>query len=1028
MKKVICLSVLLACSTLVLKADPPLPSNPTITKANQAVQSTDGTNPIAPATLLLLGLAGSFAGVKIYKSNKKEAKSMKKMNLMTALCCLMAVLSVNVFGQSEIKSVEDFLSITSSGNYKQTADLDFTNLSAENAKTLFTRFSSGFSGTYDGCGHKITGLTVTLSDLDGDAGLFGYIKEGTVKNLLIERAEIEITKAYDFNSWSSVYRSVGIIAGKVGGTTTNYDDMTGNVTSYNHYTGFVDSCQILNSKLTVSNCSAAGMIAGAIEGNGEIRHCVANGDVTAEHIAGGIVGKIYTEHGKNEDQDVLYCSFTGNVTANPSMSSDSTITTTYSITMTNNSINQRTYDRLSDTGSMTIDGTTYYYGETTRTVSTNKTMFYACAGGICGSEGNGDSNYATGITQKCTVKVYFTKSGRNYTFVPDKTEVLSCEEKTVTTGSFNTNNVHHMGAEASEANFTGCYSNATVTANGYNGYAAGIINSTGSNGATVGNSYAAGTTTAENTTTVSQSSNTSSTTTNKTNNDDISTDALNSGLADADKFQEVNGEILPGNLCSTATEWETAKEGNYTDASTWKDGKFPANATTNITIKHQVTIPTGKTVTFKNGMTIGLADGGKLIVADGGNLINKTGTALTATMQKNITAGGWNFIGLAMNEDIRAFVGQPAIVALAFNYETGDWATDYLHYYTNDQSGDTVGKGNGILVYTNEGFTLESTGTLVNDDVTVTADVKTNSETQGNWMALANPYPAAMLASNIISGIQTDNSNQLVQGQAVYVRGDNTWTAISSSTEKVDGGHGFFVNFATTGSKTVTMQKSWTQTTTAKSTPAERDFLTVSVSTDGYKVPVMFAKNEAATAEYDIFDANKMFGDGTVAEPYLICNDINLCKEEVNALPYTATMNIKSGEAQSVEIIAENIPEGYSLTLIDNEEEIVMNQGDVYTVNIASGENADRFKLKIGEKNVSITDIETAEALSIRNNNRNIIIEGGKNIKAEVYNTLGQKVYETTKRNFSLEGVEAGAYVVKVQSGNAVQSHKMIIR
>ena len=501
-------------------------------------------------------------------------------------------------------------------------------------------------------------------------------------------------------------------------------------------------------------------------------------------------------------------------------------------------------------------------------------------------------------------------------------------------------------------------------------------------------------------------------------------DFLNDGLEETG-FNFSDGNIVHVNNgveSITANKILISKNsGDFSDISTWN---FAGTGETRFTIS------AGHTITVQENTNV--PSGANVVIADGGNLIDKRSNAtLTATMQKNITAGSWNFIGLAMNEDIRAFVGQPAIVALAFDYGTGDWATDYyLHYYTNDQTGDHVGKGNGILVYTNEGFTLESTGTLVNDDVTVTADVKANSgsNTQGNWMALANPYPAAMLASNIISGIQTDDSNQFVQGQVVYIRGNNTWTTISSSTEKVDGGHGFFVNFATTGSKTINMQKSWTQSTTAKSTPAERDFLTVSVSTDGYKVPVMFAKNEAATAEYDIFDANKMFGDGTVAEPYLICNDIDLCKEEVNALPYTATMNIKSGEARSIDIIAENIPEGYTLILIDNEEEIVMNQGDTYTVEIASGENADRFKLKIGEKNVSITDVEVAEALSIRNNNRNIIIEGGKNIKAEVYNTLGQKVYETTKRNFALEGMEAGAYVVKVQSGNAVQSHKMIIR
>ena len=504
---------------------------------------------------------------------------------------------------------------------------------------------------------------------------------------------------------------------------------------------------------------------------------------------------------------------------------------------------------------------------------------------------------------------------------------------------------------------------------------------------------------------------------------------LNEGLKNNDGLEKPGFKLSDGNIVhvNNGIESITANKilisknsGDFSNISTWN---FTGTG------EAQFTISAGHTITVQENKNV--PSGANIIIADGGNLIDKrSNTTLTATMQKNITAGGWNFIGLAMNEDIRAFVGQPAIVALAFDYGTGDWGSDYLHYYTDTQTGDHVGKGNGILVYTNESFILESTGTLVNDGVTVTANVKANSGdgTQGNWMALANPYPAAMLASNIISGIQTDNSNQLVQGQAVYVRESNAWRTILSSTEKVDGGHGFFVNFSTTGSKTVNMQKSWTQTTTAKSTPAKRDFLTVSVSTDGYKVPVMFAKNEAAREDYDIFDANKLFGDGSVAEPYLICNDINLCKEEVNTLPYTATMNIKSGEARSVEIIAENIPEGYSLTLIDNEEEIVMNQGDVYTVNIASGENADRFKLKIGEKNVSITDIEAAEELNIRNNNRNIIIEGGKNIRAEVYNTLGQKVYETTARNFNIEGVAAGAYVVKVQSGKAVQSQKVIIR
>ena len=409
----------------------------------------------------------------------------------------------------------------------------------------------------------------------------------------------------------------------------------------------------------------------------------------------------------------------------------------------------------------------------------------------------------------------------------------------------------------------------------------------------------------------------------------------------------------------------------------------------------------------------------KVVITEKGSIINQSGQVITnAVIQKPVKGGQWNFIGLPIAAREQGIGISPLANVegdiWALQYRQGGWDGNYLRW--NETSKSYIKEGEGIFAWPDADYTLNIDGTLVNGNVTRIA-VESKWFVQ-NFVALANPYPAAIKIADLVA-------LKGVQGQVCYIYNGTSYDTPTTGTIPV--GTGFFLNTAENITFTPSMIDGYT-TTTAKSTPAERDFLTVSVSTDGYKVPVMFAKNEAATAEYDIFDANKMFGDGSVAEPYLICNDIDLCKEEVNALPYTATMNIKSGEARSIDIIAENIPEGYSLTLIDNEEEIAMNQGDIHTVNIASGENADRFKLKIGEKNVSITEIEAAEELNIRNNNRNIIIEGGKNIRAEVYNTLGQKVYETTARNFNIEGVEAGAYVVKVQSGNAVQSHKMIIR
>lgn len=52
---------------------PSMPPNPTIKpfRDTNRMYYSD-TNPIAPATLLLLGLAGGFAGLKIYNNTKKK--------------------------------------------------------------------------------------------------------------------------------------------------------------------------------------------------------------------------------------------------------------------------------------------------------------------------------------------------------------------------------------------------------------------------------------------------------------------------------------------------------------------------------------------------------------------------------------------------------------------------------------------------------------------------------------------------------------------------------------------------------------------------------------------------------------------------------------------------------------------------------------------------------------------------------------------------------------------------------------------
>ena len=75
-KKMICGAAMLLFG-LTAVANPPAPTGTPVDGASDNytgtyLQSQQGTAPLAPATLLLLGLAGSFAGVKMYQNNKQK--------------------------------------------------------------------------------------------------------------------------------------------------------------------------------------------------------------------------------------------------------------------------------------------------------------------------------------------------------------------------------------------------------------------------------------------------------------------------------------------------------------------------------------------------------------------------------------------------------------------------------------------------------------------------------------------------------------------------------------------------------------------------------------------------------------------------------------------------------------------------------------------------------------------------------------------------------------------------------------------
>ena len=171
-----------------------------------------------------------------------------------------------------------------------------------------TSFDNSYTGTFDGGGHTITGLTVTTNDKY--AGLFGYIgNAGTVKNVVMEG--VLITS----NNGSS---QAGGVAGFSRGTIENCS-VSGSVSGTVYVGGVVGaqwggSITGCSSSATVKGMVDVGGVAGQTNSNATMTACYATGNVTLEIASqnnidvGGAVGF-------NGGSRILACYATGNVTS-----------------------------------------------------------------------------------------------------------------------------------------------------------------------------------------------------------------------------------------------------------------------------------------------------------------------------------------------------------------------------------------------------------------------------------------------------------------------------------------------------------------------------------------------------------------------------------------------------------------------------------------------------------------------------------------------------------------------------------------
>lgn len=190
--------------------------------------------------------------------------------------------------------------------YKLSQDIDCSASSTWLSGKGFTPIgsvNSPFTGTLNGDGHRVKGLTINLPS-DNYAGLFSAISGGTVKNIEFTEAQI-MSKGYS-----------GIVVGKASNHTLlsniQVDGLVKGDKNIGGVAGEIENSNIENSysSVNVTGDNTVGGLVGNISSQSLVSKSNATGVATGTGNVGGLIGSVYSQ------STVTKSSFLGNVVSN----------------------------------------------------------------------------------------------------------------------------------------------------------------------------------------------------------------------------------------------------------------------------------------------------------------------------------------------------------------------------------------------------------------------------------------------------------------------------------------------------------------------------------------------------------------------------------------------------------------------------------------------------------------------------------------------------------------------------------------
>lgn len=243
-------------------------------------------------------------GTDVFFMQKEEEKMKKRaLSLLMAFILVIGLLPTATFAAGgtpiEIRTAEDLSKVAGSNDYVLMNDIDLSG--TDYTGKIICDVSSvtdGFSGTFDGQSHTISGLSIETDSANG-VGLFGTVNGATIQNLKVEGAVKATNSAFVGGIVGKVQNCATIKNCSFTGTVANTKTSGSNVAAG----GIVGRVNTIASgkSLSIEGCAnhaavsapyAGGILGYATAKAITIESCYNDASVTGSTEAGGIFARI----------------------------------------------------------------------------------------------------------------------------------------------------------------------------------------------------------------------------------------------------------------------------------------------------------------------------------------------------------------------------------------------------------------------------------------------------------------------------------------------------------------------------------------------------------------------------------------------------------------------------------------------------------------------------------------------------------------------------------------------------------------